>query len=477
MPHSPKPPKKAHPATKRNVRKLKTFTAKRRAANANNPRTPVTRARRAKTRKSTARKQATKQASAVSRPAKKSPRGRASRTKPISDLTEAIRLRHTRSSLTRLVQTPDLRGRKRSIRGSLLSQRASQEVKPPSRVATSQGRGQQAWEQDSPKTTEHSGCDGGGQQSKVNNPPVNVSSEETVEEEHQEQLVYETAALEVEEKVEVSEDKTQSENSPLPTEATQKPSTGDESGDLFVKEHNSATEVDSVCTLDTSGPTEPSLPPPCDVAPQSTVEDSSQKDVSAVSDVYEIPKESPALQEAPDVGQSEDREPDSTVDVKTKDEDYSDELSIKNEGALSLLSLSTSIYGGSPSGLEAGPQTIAFFDSKVSNSTDSTQFSFETESEAGSLELPLEHRASVSSPLLETDIQQRLLKAQERKEIKKRSRCGACGPCLLKVSCGQCSCCLNRKTGHQICKLRKCVELKKRALQTTAGEVGHLTTL
>uniref|UniRef100_A0A3B3TL70 Methylcytosine dioxygenase TET n=1 Tax=Poecilia latipinna TaxID=48699 RepID=A0A3B3TL70_9TELE len=50
----------------------------------------------------------------------------------------------------------------------------------------------------------------------------------------------------------------------------------------------------------------------------------------------------------------------------------------------------------------------------------------------------------------------------ERKERKKRSRCGACEPCLRKINCGQCSCCLNRRTGHQICKLRKCVELKRR---------------
>lgn len=50
----------------------------------------------------------------------------------------------------------------------------------------------------------------------------------------------------------------------------------------------------------------------------------------------------------------------------------------------------------------------------------------------------------------------------QRKERKKRSRCGACEPCLRTVSCGQCSCCLNRRTGHQICKLRKCVELKRR---------------
>ncbi|XP_074501963.1 methylcytosine dioxygenase tet3 isoform X1 [Sebastes fasciatus] len=50
----------------------------------------------------------------------------------------------------------------------------------------------------------------------------------------------------------------------------------------------------------------------------------------------------------------------------------------------------------------------------------------------------------------------------QKKERKKRSRCGMCEPCLRKISCGQCSCCLNRRTGHQICKMRKCVELRRR---------------
>ncbi|XP_077097707.1 methylcytosine dioxygenase TET3 isoform X2 [Siphateles boraxobius] len=45
---------------------------------------------------------------------------------------------------------------------------------------------------------------------------------------------------------------------------------------------------------------------------------------------------------------------------------------------------------------------------------------------------------------------------------KKRKRCGVCGPCMQKENCGSCSNCLNRKVGHQICKLRKCDELKRR---------------
>lgn len=69
----------------------------------------------------------------------------------------------------------------------------------------------------------------------------------------------------------------------------------------------------------------------------------------------------------------------------------------------------------------------------------------------------------------------------ERKERKKRSRCGACEPCLRKINCGQCSCCLNRRTGHQICKLRKCVELKRRrsssVISQRDAQVRHINSL
>ncbi|KAM6184832.1 methylcytosine dioxygenase TET1 [Rhynchocyon petersi] len=47
-------------------------------------------------------------------------------------------------------------------------------------------------------------------------------------------------------------------------------------------------------------------------------------------------------------------------------------------------------------------------------------------------------------------------------EKKKRKRCGLCGPCLEKTNCGECTYCQNRKNSHQICKKRKCEELKKK---------------
>ncbi|TNN39363.1 CXXC-type zinc finger protein 5 [Liparis tanakae] len=55
---------------------------------------------------------------------------------------------------------------------------------------------------------------------------------------------------------------------------------------------------------------------------------------------------------------------------------------------------------------------------------------------------------------------------------KKRKRCGMCPPCRRRINCDQCSSCRNRKTGHQICKFRKCDELKKKpsaALETCAS--------
>ncbi|MCI4375984.1 hypothetical protein PGIGA_G00182780 [Pangasianodon gigas] len=61
---------------------------------------------------------------------------------------------------------------------------------------------------------------------------------------------------------------------------------------------------------------------------------------------------------------------------------------------------------------------------------------------------------------------------------KKRKRCGVCAPCRRLINCGVCSSCRNRKTGHQICKFRKCEELKKKpgsslefSVQTDGGFV------
>ncbi|XP_053779514.1 methylcytosine dioxygenase TET1 isoform X4 [Desmodus rotundus] len=56
-------------------------------------------------------------------------------------------------------------------------------------------------------------------------------------------------------------------------------------------------------------------------------------------------------------------------------------------------------------------------------------------------------------------------------EKKKRKPCGVCEPCQQKVNCGECTYCQNRKYSHQICKKRKCEELKKRPRVTVPLEV------
>nr|XP_053779512.1 methylcytosine dioxygenase TET1 isoform X2 [Desmodus rotundus] len=55
-------------------------------------------------------------------------------------------------------------------------------------------------------------------------------------------------------------------------------------------------------------------------------------------------------------------------------------------------------------------------------------------------------------------------------EKKKRKPCGVCEPCQQKVNCGECTYCQNRKYSHQICKKRKCEELKKRPRVTVPLE-------
>ncbi|XP_044895996.1 methylcytosine dioxygenase TET1 isoform X2 [Felis catus] len=56
-------------------------------------------------------------------------------------------------------------------------------------------------------------------------------------------------------------------------------------------------------------------------------------------------------------------------------------------------------------------------------------------------------------------------------EKKKRKRCGVCGPCQQKTNCGECTYCKNRKNSHQICKKRKCEELKKKPSVIVPSEV------
>ncbi|XP_072004923.1 methylcytosine dioxygenase TET3 isoform X2 [Engystomops pustulosus] len=53
--------------------------------------------------------------------------------------------------------------------------------------------------------------------------------------------------------------------------------------------------------------------------------------------------------------------------------------------------------------------------------------------------------------------------------LKKRKRCGVCEPCLRKEPCGECYNCVNRSTSHQICKKRKCEQLKRKRVVPLKG--------
>ncbi|XP_069548752.1 methylcytosine dioxygenase TET3 [Brachyistius frenatus] len=113
--------------------------------------------------------------------------------------------------------------------------------------------------------------------------------------------------------------------------------------------------------------------------------------------------------------------------------------------------------------------------STFSCSSESTRssFSFDTESEAGYGE-PSPSKPGCWGPEGASFLSWTAPRPQ-KKERKKRSRCGTCEPCRRTMSCGRCSCCLNRRTGHQICKLRKCMELKRRrpssSLSRSAAQV------
>lgn len=101
--------------------------------------------------------------------------------------------------------------------------------------------------------------------------------------------------------------------------------------------------------------------------------------------------------------------------------------------------------------------------STLSFSSESTQssLSFEAESDVGYAEPGFSAPSGSWGPEA-ASFSSRDAQKPQKKERKKRSRCGTCEPCLRKINCGQCSCCLKRSTGHQICKLRKCVQLKRR---------------
>ncbi|XP_041921136.1 methylcytosine dioxygenase TET3 isoform X3 [Alosa sapidissima] len=161
-----------------------------------------------------------------------------------------------------------------------------------------------------------------------------------------------------------------------------------------------------------------------------------------------------------------------TVDGDTKDQAVlSEDRPSKYTDSLILQSTDTDDCSTEAVELDLVPKILPCSDSKPTSSSENTQSSFDTESEPGLPDAFLEPTGS-GAFLLSTEDMHHFLMGADGRERSKRSRCKDCEPCLRKVNCGQCSCCLNRKTGHQICKLRKCIELKKKPSWISSAQVG-----
>lgn len=81
------------------------------------------------------------------------------------------------------------------------------------------------------------------------------------------------------------------------------------------------------------------------------------------------------------------------------------------------------------------------------------------------------HTAGVSIPVSVASASSSFTTLLPTLEKKKRKRCGVCEPCQQKTNCGECTYCKNRKNSHQICKKRKCQELKKKPSVLVSVEV------
>ncbi|XP_067241952.1 methylcytosine dioxygenase TET1 isoform X2 [Chanodichthys erythropterus] len=462
MPHIPKAPKKSSRASKkRNVRRVKASTTRRQTVNSLKASGVI--------KKAIDKKQAVRgaQRTVVSKPSKKT----------VKNVHVVKGSRHTRGSLKQNGLLSKLNGKGKSPRNSVSCPSVLQDVESYRKVVTRRKGDQENREQDiDTKRSEVHDPTGDGQQKGAVIPTgegQSINRSEETAEEHRETVVHDTDKAE-EEKVKANTETVQNEICPA---------TNEQPNTALVEQHDPlrhdpVNNVDFAYNNNTSGPTTPSpsqsdkyalgqveevqqmdLP---DSSFQTTPENSTEAGETVASQVCQSSNESPALENFANSPQKEKSEFQSTADVETKDEIDDAEMSMKKEGALSLLSLSTTIYNSTLCEMGHGPQAMAL----LSSSTESTQSSFDSESESF-----LEHRASGNPSLQVEDIQLRLRRVQERRERKKRSRCCVCVPCLRKMNCGECRSCLNRKTGHQICKLRKCIELRKKSLVVCTREV------
>ncbi|XP_056617263.1 methylcytosine dioxygenase TET1 isoform X1 [Triplophysa dalaica] len=458
MPHTAKVPKRSTRASvKQNVKGLKAFMTTRRTVNSLKAYGLATRSQ-DEIKKSTVKKQAVKRG-VVIKPGRR--RGK--------NLPVVKGSRHTRGSLKQNGLLSKLNSQGKSPWGSLSSQSVLRDLDSRKRSGTGRKGGQKIKEQDT-DTVSSEPHDPNGDVLQINSfipagegLTINIDSEE-VAEEHRETVVHNTDKAE-EEKLKANTETAQAEN---------RSASNEQLNAALVEQGDRVSNVDFAYNNNTSGLTSPSpsqadkyvsgQAEKVDDEPHTNTdfpegnapEHSAEAGLTVTSLVCQSPKET-ALENFLDAPQVDETEFHSTVvDLEAKDETEDAEMSVKKEGALSLLSLSARFYDSTLCDTDRVP--VSF-----NSSTESSRSSFDSESE-----LVLEHGTSGNPPLQAKDIQLHLLRVQERK---KRSRCGVCTPCLRKINCGECSSCLKRKTGHQICKLRKCIELRRKPTKSCTAEV------
>lgn len=460
MPLTAKVPKRSTRASvKQNVKGLKAFMTTRRTVNSLKAYGLATRSQ-DEIKKSTVKKQAVKRGVVIK------PGRRRGKNVPVVKGS-----RHTRGSLKQNGLLSKLNSQGKSPWGSLSSQSVLRDLESRKRSGTARKGGQKIKEQDTDTVSSEPhdpNCDVLQMNSFIpagEGLTINIDSEE-VAEEHRETVVHNTDKAE-EEKLKADIETAQADN---------RSASNEQPNAALVEQGDPVSNVDFAYNNNTSGLTSPS-PSQADkyVSGQAekvndephtstdfpegnAPEHSAEAGLMVTSLVCQFPKET-ALENVLDAPQVDETVFHSTVvDLDTKDETEDAEMSVKKEGALSLLSLSASFYDSALCDTDRVP--VSF-----NSSTESSRSSFDSESE-----LVLEHRTSGNPPLQAKDIQLHLLRVQERK---KRSRCGVCTPCLRKINCGECSSCLKRKTGHQICKLRKCIELRRKPTKSCTAEVRN----
>ncbi|KAG9335618.1 hypothetical protein JZ751_004383 [Albula glossodonta] len=496
----PKPPKKTLPRVRAGRQKTSHPVGKRQTCNSNKPQGKTVQRKAKEASRSGARSQPSKgtRSTRLSRPASEVSRGTQSGSKTPSRALVSVGLRHLRNSLAQYGSSEDPLGRRKSPRGAPLSHGLSRGLHQTlqrsrkTRAANRHGRLGRALKGQEP--AQHSDAARLGEQETASSGPPSLPLEPAPEvtaeearpsptEEEDESLGMISISVKAEPRVADPEKTDQSSSEEAMSEQS-----------VLTAEVGEGTDVDP------TGPEEPSLqePPVTEISEQE--DDTSQgdgiceemhSDLLPVKDqAVPVTPTSPeqtnsltaSLEEPPRICSTSECSVTSPPAAETETHTEVSWLQSFRETKEELpkcteLSVGPYTEAGTPSllcpgsdapspasGSDSMPKTTPGSESKLYYTSESNSSSFLTVSSLGWPE-PLPDSAA-PSPVP--------LAAGERK---KRSRCGACEPCLRKVSCGTCSCCLNRRTGHQICKLRKCVELKKKPSAhslTKHGEPGHM---